>query len=48
MTDEEIREVLDDCPDVRTTARRAAQWIDILKHRASPESCYVPMGRGRR
>lgn len=48
MTDEEIPEVLADCPDVRTTARRAAQWIDVLKHRASKESCYVPMGGGMR
>lgn len=44
MTDEEIRDTLDDCPDQRTTARRAAKWIDVLAHRASPESAYVPMG----
>lgn len=48
MTDEEIREVLKDCPDPRTTARRAAKWIDVLAHRASPESAYVPMGGARR
>ncbi|WPU08087.1 hypothetical protein [Pseudarthrobacter oxydans] len=48
MTDEEIREALDDCPDQRTAARRAAKWIDVLAHRASPESSYVPMGGGKR
>jgi len=42
LTDEEIREVLADCPDVRTTARRARDWIGVHASRTSPESAYIP------
>lgn len=42
MTEEEIREALDDCPAVRVTARRAAQWIDVHAARTCPSSAYIP------
>jgi hypothetical protein len=48
VTDEEIREFMADAPDVRTVAQRARVWIDVMVHRASPESCYVPMAGDRR
>lgn len=48
MTQEEIQEFLEDAPDVRTTARRAVQFIDVLVSRAQPGTAYVPMAGGRR
>jgi hypothetical protein len=48
VTDEEIREFMADAPDVRTVARRASDWIGVMVHRASPDSCYVPMAGDRR
>lgn len=34
--------------EARKVARSAADWVDVLKHRASPESAYVPMTGGFR
>ena len=48
MTDDEIREFMATAPDVRTTARRAREWIDVMVRRASPESAYIPMAGRRR
>ena len=48
MTDQEMSEYMADAPDVRTTTRQAREWIDVLAHRASPESAYIPMAGGSR
>jgi hypothetical protein len=42
MTDAEIREFLAGAPDVRTTARRAGEWVGVHASRTCPESAYVP------
>lgn len=34
--------------EVRQVARSAADWVDVVKHRASAESAYIPMGGGTR
>lgn len=34
--------------EVRQVARSAADWVDVLKHRAAPDSAYVPMTGGAR
>ncbi|MET3949692.1 hypothetical protein [Arthrobacter sp. UYEF36] len=47
MTDDEMAQFMADAPDVRTTIRRAIQFMDVLLARAAPGSSYIPMGRGR-
>lgn len=46
MTDEEMDAYMADAPDIRTTNQQAREWIDVLAHRASPESAYIPMAGG--
>lgn len=48
MTDEEISEFLDNAPDVRTTARRAREWIDVHASRTCPGATYIPRRGDRR
>lgn len=34
--------------EARKVAKSAADWIDVAKHRASPDSAYIPMVGGVR
>lgn len=48
MTDEEIRDFLANAPDVRTTARRAQEWIGVHASRTCPGATYIHMAGDRR